>query len=82
MRHFKEKLAGDSIVSTKKSRGDLFKLNLAKAEWVDGNQLLPKISFDSSVREELRASWKEALVVKLLGKNIGFLTMKGRLKTL
>ena len=44
--------------------------------------MLPKIYLDSSIRDELSAPWEDALVVKLLGKDVGFLTMRDRLKKL
>ena len=77
---FKDKLLGSSTTGPKRRRGDLFSQNLAKAELEGGNRLLPKIFLEESIREELRAPWKDALIVKLLGKEVGFITMRDRLK--
>ena len=54
----------------------LFQQNLAKAELDEGNHLLPKMYLERSIRDELCASWHDAIVIKLLGKNVGFLTMR------
>jgi hypothetical protein len=47
-----------------------------------GNRMLPKVTMDDKLFQELCSPWKEALVVKLLGKNMGFNLMKDRLKKL
>lgn len=41
-----------------------------------GNWLLPKVYLDDKVFDELCEPWIYALVVKLLGKNMGYLVMK------
>ncbi|MCH82243.1 hypothetical protein A2U01_0003044, partial [Trifolium medium] len=41
--------------------------------------LLPKVYIDPQTFQNLCTPWKDALVVKLLGKNIGYTTMKDRL---
>jgi hypothetical protein len=48
----------------------------------EGNRMLPKVTMDDKLFQELCSSWKEALVVKLLGKNMRFNLMKDRLKKL
>lgn len=53
-----------------------------KVDWVvyeGGNKLLPKVFLDKKVFQELCSPWKDALVIKLLGKVIGYNTMKDRL---
>ena len=82
MSSFKEKLLGKSMVSLKRSRGNLFELKLARAKLENGNNLLPKIFLEHSIHKELSAPWEDALVVKLLGKGLGFITMRNRLKKL
>lgn len=47
-----------------------------------GNRLLPKITLDKKVFQDLCEPWKDTLVIKLLGKNIGYMVMKDRLKRL
>ena len=37
---------------------------------------------EESIKERITAPWKDALVVKLLGKDVGFLTMRDHLKAL
>ena len=77
---FKEKLMGDSIVASKKRRGNLFYLNLARVELKEGNHLFPKKFLEQSLRKKLSAPWEGALIVKLLGKEVGFITMRDGLK--
>jgi len=48
----------------------------------DGNRLLPKYYLESKVFQLLCIPWKDALVVKILGKNLGYNIMKGRLQNL
>lgn len=52
---------------------------LVRIEHENGNRLLPKVYVDPSTFQELCTPWKDALVVKLLGKNLGYNTMKDRL---
>jgi len=50
-----------------------------RIELENGNRLLPKIYLEPQTFQELCTPWKDALVVKLLGKNLGYNTMKERL---
>ena len=43
---------------------------------------MPMVHVDDKVFEELCEPWKDALVVKLLGKNIGYKIMKKRVTRL
>lgn len=43
------------------------------------NRLLPKITLKDEVFNALCEPWRDALVVKLLGKNVGYVAMKDRL---
>lgn len=52
---------------------------MATIEYEDDNPLKPMVHIKDSVFQELCAPWQDALVVKLLGKNIGFQTMRDRL---
>lgn len=49
----------------------MLKENLARIEYQDNNPLLPIVYIDEKVFDGLCAPWNDALVVKLLGKNIG-----------
>lgn len=57
---------------------DLISEKLAHIEYMDNNPLLPMVHIDDKVFNGLCEPWKEALVVKFLGKPIGFVTMKDR----
>ena len=53
--------------------------NLAQIELEDNNQLKPKVFFADSVISQASESWRDALIVKLLGKSLGFSMMKAKL---
>ena len=63
-------------------RRDLLAEKLAYVEYVGGNKFAPMIHLDERVVEELRAPWKEALIIKLLGKNVGYKAMWDRVQAL
>ncbi|XP_057418552.1 uncharacterized protein LOC130712750 [Lotus japonicus] len=50
-----------------------------KIEYVNGNRMLPKVNTDASFITELCSPWQEALVITLLGKRLGYRTLKSRL---
>jgi hypothetical protein len=52
---------------------------LVRIELEDGNRLLPKVYLEPQTFQEICTPWKDALVVKLLGKNLGYNIMKDRL---
>jgi hypothetical protein len=49
-------------------------------EYDNGNRLLPKVYIDDSVFQELYYLWYDSLIIKLLGKNIGYYQLRMRLK--
>ncbi|PNX86870.1 hypothetical protein L195_g042953 [Trifolium pratense] len=73
---------GDKIPSAPREKKDLFKENLAKIVFEDDNPQKPMVHIDESVFVGLSDPWKDALVVKLLGKSIGFNTMRDKLTNL
>ncbi|WJX69247.1 hypothetical protein P8452_53520 [Trifolium repens] len=73
---------GDKTPSAPREKKDLFKENLAKIIFEDDNPQKPMVHIDESVFVGLSEPWKDALVVKLLGKSIGFNTMRERLTKL
>ncbi|MCI92017.1 hypothetical protein A2U01_0113313, partial [Trifolium medium] len=46
-----------------------------RIELEDGNRLLTKVYLEPKVFQNLCIPWKDAIVVKLLGKNLGYNTM-------
>lgn len=54
----------------------MIKKKLVRIELENGNRLLPKIFIEPQVFQELCMRWKDALVMKLLGKNLGYNAMK------
>lgn len=45
-------------------------------EVVNGNRLLPMLHVEGKLKEQLSQSWKDALVVKRLGKQLGYNVMR------
>jgi len=72
---FKDMVTGDKVsVSSPMMKKDLIKEKLARIEYADNNPCLPMVHFDESVWEGLSEPWKDALVIKLLGKSVGYNT--------
>ena len=53
----------------------------SKIEFQDGNRLLPRVLFNLMAIQALSIPWKDALVIKLLGKLISFLVIKENLRS-
>lgn len=51
-----------------------------KVSLKDENRLLPKVTLKETYFHELCTPWKKALVIKLLGKAVGYRMLKDRLK--
>jgi hypothetical protein len=77
---FRDKVLGSEPVVTRK-RVDLVATKLAQVEHIKGNRLLPMLHVQETVIEELSLPYKGCLVVKLLGKTIGYNMMKTKLET-
>jgi hypothetical protein len=63
-------------------RADLLERNLVQIEFENGNRLLPKVFIKDDIFNDLFLSWKDLLIIKLLGKEIGFYQLNTRLKNL
>jgi hypothetical protein len=77
---FRDILTEGQEANKPKEKVDLIANGLMKVTLEDGNRLLPKITMDDKLFNDLCSPWKEALVVKLLGKKVGYNLMKDRLK--
>jgi len=77
---FRDKLLGPSQEIPIREKHDMIEKKLVCIELEDGNRLLPKIHIEPQVFQDLCTPWRDALVVKLLGKNISYNTMKERLQ--
>ncbi|CAL0309883.1 unnamed protein product [Lupinus luteus] len=65
-----------------KVKRDLIAQNLMTAEFENDNPLLPCVTIHESVVEELCSSLRDALVVTLLGKRMGYVALRERLQRL
>lgn len=77
---FRDKVMGNSQPSPAREKKDLIKEKLVTIVHEHGNRLLPKVTLDKSIFNELCNPWKDSLVIKLLGKSIGYHMMKDKLK--
>lgn len=77
---FRDKVMGSAQTPPIREKIDLIKEKLVTIEHEQGNRLLPKVTLDKSVFKELCNPWKDSLVIKLLGKSIGYNMMKEKLK--
>ncbi|CAN1152198.1 hypothetical protein LINPERHAP2_LOCUS18593 [Linum perenne] len=51
-------------------------------ELVDGNKFKPMISLDPELKKELCEVWKNAIIIKVYGKSVGYFYLLNRLQTL
>ena len=79
---FQDKLIGGGVVNERQCCNDLLQESLPRVEFLEGDQLSQRVFFEEEVVQELSALWKEALVVKLLGKHIAYTAIQEKLKVL
>jgi hypothetical protein len=79
---FRDKLLGSQEPLPRRETVDLISKKLFRIEFEDGDRRRPKCYADDSVLKDLWLPWQHAIIVKLLGKNLGFLAMRDRLKAL
>ncbi|XP_027351305.1 uncharacterized protein LOC113862417 [Abrus precatorius] len=77
---FKKKVA--DAPSKHKPTRDLLKEGVMSLELEGGDRLLPKFHITPKTFEDLSQPWRKCLVFKLLGRNIGFLMMKEKLRNI
>ncbi|PNX62864.1 hypothetical protein L195_g053212, partial [Trifolium pratense] len=78
---FRDKLLGESLAVPKShEKVDLIAQQLVRIEHEGGNRLLPKVYLDDKVFKGMCSSWTDAIMVKLLGKTLGYKGMKDRLQ--
>lgn len=53
----------------------LLKSNLVRIEFENGNRLLPKVFIEDGLFSDLYLPWQDSLVIKLLGKEIRFISL-------
>jgi hypothetical protein len=79
---FRDKLLGNQEPAPRRETVDLIGKNLFRIEFEDGDRRRPRCYADASVLKDLWVPWQHAIIVKLLGKNLGFFAMRDRLKAL
>ncbi|XP_057452555.1 uncharacterized protein LOC130744380 [Lotus japonicus] len=76
---FRDKVLGGKKTTSVRETVNLIDQGKMKIEHVNGNRMLPMVVTDASIIRELCSPWQEALVISLLGKRLGYRTMKARL---
>jgi hypothetical protein len=79
---FRDKLMGANAVSQRREYVDLIEKQLFRIDLEEGDRLKPKGYLNEKVVTELCMTCTDAVIIKLLGKTIGYVTMKERLKGL
>ncbi|XP_057448988.1 uncharacterized protein LOC130740407 [Lotus japonicus] len=78
---FKEKVLGKETIEKRKQVCNLVEAGVMKKDLIDGSSFFPMFDFtDKSVYAEICKPWKDCLVVKLLGKHIGYKALCDRLR--
>jgi hypothetical protein len=79
---FRDKLLGNQEPVPRRETVDLIGKNLFRIEFEDGDRRRPRCYADDSALKDLWVPWQHAIIVKLLGKSLGFFAMRDRLKAL
>ncbi|MCI13168.1 hypothetical protein A2U01_0034284, partial [Trifolium medium] len=79
---FRDKLLGNQEPIPRRETVDLISKKLFRIEFEDGDRRRPRCYADDSVLKDLWLPWQHAIIVKLLGKTIGFFAMRDRLKAI
>ncbi|XP_020211516.1 uncharacterized protein LOC109796245 [Cajanus cajan] len=77
---FKEKVLG--APAKRPAVRDLIQEGAMTLKFEGGDRLLPKFSITAPTLKQLCEPWEQCLVIKLLGREVGFLTLRDRLPAL
>lgn len=69
---FRDKVMGDKPAPPPLPKRDLVAENLMTITYEEGNPLLPEIKLDGQLFNDLCEPWRDALVIKFLGKSVGY----------
>lgn len=80
---FRDTLNGaNGITNAPRVRENLLASKKMELHYHEQNPLLPKFFVSPELREILAEPWKKALVMKPLGRNVGFMTFEKKVKEL
>ncbi|MCH91040.1 hypothetical protein A2U01_0011964, partial [Trifolium medium] len=79
---FRDKLLGNQAPIPRRETIDLIGQKLFRIEFENGDRRRPRCYTDDSVLKDLWLPWQHAVIVKLLGKTLGFVTMRDRLRAI
>jgi hypothetical protein len=77
---FRDKLLGNQAPVPRREAIDLIGHKLFRIEFEDGDRRRPRCYADESILNDLWLPWQHAIIVKLLGKTLGYVTMRQRLQ--
>ncbi|KAF7833197.1 ribonuclease H [Senna tora] len=78
---FRDKLMG-SKRRLAKILATLIEMELVKIEYQNGNLALPKVMIDDSIMKELSGVWDNTIIIKVLGRDVGYKYLLNRVKSL
>ncbi|XP_057419082.1 uncharacterized protein LOC130713325 [Lotus japonicus] len=79
---FKEKVLGTKQIHETEEFVNLVKTGIMRMEFVEDNTSFPMFSIEPSTYREICKPWEDCLVVKLLGKSIGYGALCDKLRTM
>lgn len=79
---FRDTVMGEKSVPPPMPRRDLIAEKLMTITFKGGNRLLPQVQLNEKHFADLCELWRDALVIKLLGKLVGYRVMKEQLQRL
>lgn len=79
---FRDMVIGDRQIPPPMAKTDLISQKLMTVSLEGGNRILPKVTLHPKVFDKLCEPWRDAFVITLLGKTVGYRVMKDRLKKL
>lgn len=78
----RDMVMGDKPIPPPQLKRDLVAEELMTISFKDGNPLLPQVQLNDKLFEDLCEPWRDAPVIKFLGKNVGYRAMQERLHRL
>lgn len=79
---FRDKLMGGKVAPPPSPHVDLIAKKLVRIEIDKENPMIPNVLVADSVIKSSSVPWEDALIIKLLDKDIGYIVMKKKLQSL
>ena len=79
---FRDKVISGGEKMMHRIEGDLLQQKLAQIYFEEGDMTRPRVFFEDFIVEEVSIAWRDALVIKLLGKSLGFVIIREKVKAM